>query len=274
MHSDHIISVGHELFNHIGHEAHGSQTQYILSFIVAGTLTMQHKEPVTLKANMFTLVPAGVPHSLIGGENLEIWWVSFCPTCLGMSEKDPLMTPFRQVRLGAIPALQLSKARVNWTISLLTQLQIMMTLDGADNIEVIKSLLNLLLYEVQKANELGLLSHIRSDKVTAALDYIQLNYIKSISLKDVAQAVHCSPSYLATKVKMETGFSVGQWIIKTRLTQACAKLLHTDKAVNTIVYELGWSDTTHFIRQFKKAYGMTPASWRKTQQDITLKPTV
>jgi AraC family transcriptional regulator, arabinose operon regulatory protein len=32
-----------------------------------------------------------------------------------------------------------------------------------------------------------------------------------------------------------------------------------------IVEELGWNDTTHFIRQFKKAYGDTPAAWRKKQ---------
>ncbi len=260
------MSVGHEFHDHIGYEAHGSQTQYILCLLVGGSLTMQHKEPITLQENMFTLVPAGIPHSLVDGENLEIRWVSFCPTCLGMNEQDPLMTPFRQVRLGAIPALELCKTRVSWTISLFTQLQRMMTNYQPSNAVVLKSLLNLLLYEVQQANQLPLLKQVRSNKVTAALDYIQLNYMHSISLKDVAKAVHTSPSYLATKVKAQTNYSVGQWIIKTRLTQACAKLLHTDKAINTIVYELGWGDTTHFIRQFKKTYGVTPASWRKQQR--------
>ncbi|MCF6433951.1 AraC family transcriptional regulator [Pseudoalteromonas sp. MMG022] len=268
MHSDHIISVGHEFFETLGNESHGSQTQYILSFITSGNLTMHYKEPVKLSSNMFTLVPAGMPHGLISGEKVAVWWMSFCPTCMGMTENDPLMQPFAQIRTGALPAFKLSKDRAKWVISLFHELQLVANNLGNNQITHVSSLLNLILIEVNNASKVFASNHTRSDKVTAALEYIHQHYAKSISLKDVAKAVHSSPSYLATKVKAQTGYSVGEWIIKNRLAQACARLLHTDKPVNTVVYELGWNDTTHFIRQFKKAYGVTPASWRKSQQNI------
>jgi len=50
------------------------------------------------------------------------------------------------------------------------------------------------------------------------------------------------------------------------LSQACAQLLHTSLPVSQLAEQLGWSDTTHFIRQFKKHMGLTPAAWRKTHK--------
>ena len=82
----------------------------------------------------------------------------------------------------------------------------------------------------------------------------------------MADAIHCSPSHLAFLMKQHTGYTVGQWVIRSRLTQACSRLLHSNQEISQLVYELGWHDVTHFIRQFKKAYGMTPAAWRKQQK--------
>jgi AraC-like DNA-binding protein len=34
-------------------------------------------------------------------------------------------------------------------------------------------------------------------------------------------------------------------------------------AVDQIAPKIGWQDTRHFIQQFRKIYGVTPAAWRK-----------
>ena len=133
-------------------------------------------------------------------------------------------------------------------------------------LEVTRSWLVLLLYEIQLGSQVALKGKATSGKVLAALDYMQQAFLKPISLKDVAQQVHASPSYLATKVKNETGYSVGQWLTRHRLTHAATKLQHTDIPIAHLAEELGWMDTTHFIRQFKKAFGETPAAWRKRQR--------
>lgn len=268
MHSEHAISIGHEFIEKLTGEEHGSQTEYILTFINKGTLTMQHRGLVELGANMFTLIPAGMPHSLIEGEDLDLWWLSFCPNCLDLNENSPLMRPFRQVRLGALPVLKLDEKRLACLNLLFNELQQALANTCTEYVEVYRSLLILILHEISKAITLDKYLTASSGKVIAALDFIQAHYLEAISLKDVAKAVHTSPSHLATLVKKETGYSIGQWIVRNRLTQACSKLLHTKTPISLIVEELGWNDTTHFIRQFKKAYGDTPAAWRKKQKSL------
>lgn len=97
----------------------------------------------------------------------------------------------------------------------------------------------------------------------SAMNYIQQHFLTPISLQQVAEAVHVSAPYLAALFKHETGFSVGQWIQQKRMTEACSRLLHTDQPISLIAEQIGISDTTHFIRQFKKTMGCTPAKWRK-----------
>ncbi|MBB1342872.1 helix-turn-helix transcriptional regulator [Pseudoalteromonas sp. SR45-6] len=268
MHSEHTISIGHEFIDNLSGEEHGSQTEYIVTFINKGTLKMHHRGVVELDANMFTLIPAGMPHSLIEGENLDVWWVSFCPSCLGFNENDPLMRPFRQVRLGALPILKLDEKRLSSITFMFNELQQALKNAHTNYLEVYRSLLILILYEIEKATQLEKYVVTGSNKVVSALDYIQRHFLEPISLKDVAKAIHCSPSHLATLVKKDTGYSIGDWITRNRLTEACSRLLHTKAPINLIVEELGWNDTTHFIRQFKKAYGDTPAAWRKQQRAI------
>jgi AraC family transcriptional regulator, arabinose operon regulatory protein len=272
MHSEHAVSIGRECLDTISAEDHGSQTEYVVTFINSGRLKMQHRGVVELTANMFMLIPAGMPHSIIEGRELDIWWFSFCPHCLGLNDNDPLMRPFRQVRLGSLPVLKLSEKRLPYITLLFNELQ--QTLVGQQAkvqikyLQVYKSLLTLILHEIEKATPPENYITANSNKVIAAMEYIQGHYLESISLKDVAKAVHCSPSHLATLVKTDTGKSVGEWIAGSRLAEACSRLLHTQCPINLIVEELGWNDTTHFIRQFKKAYGLTPAAWRKKQRSI------
>lgn len=265
MHSNHAISLGHEFIKQIDEQDHGSNTEYVFTLISKGSLRISYQDVLEIHENTFTLVPAGIPHRLISGENLEIWWVGFCPNCLNLQENSTIMQPFRQVRLGAMPAVKISPQRLPYIVTLLTELQDELKRKHHDQMDIIRSLLLLLLNEIKKSTSLSHSPTSSPDKVTAALDYIQQHYLRPISLKDVAIAVHSSPSHLATLVKNSTGFSIGQWIIRNRLTEACSRLLHTQIPINLIVEELGWNDTTHFIRLFKKAYGDTPAAWRKKQ---------
>jgi AraC-like DNA-binding protein len=79
----------------------------------------------------------------------------------------------------------------------------------------------------------------------------------------VAAEVHRTPTHVAATIKAATGYSVGQWISAGRVAEAAARLAHTDESIDQITTRVGWQDTTHFIRQFRKAYGSTPAAWRR-----------
>lgn len=247
--------------------AETSHTEHVLSYLVSGTLQMQHGGPVTVEAGSVTLVPAGVPHGLLGGEDVELWMVSFCAGCLTLDEHQPLMGPFHNARLGALPVVQIPKARQAKLLRLLTDLEEELKSTDPTARELSRCLLLLLLGEVRRAPDSQALTSVAGSLVGDALAFIQSRCLEPISLRDVAKAVHRSPAHVATQVKGSTGYTVGEWINAGRVAEAAARLLHTDERVAEVAESVGWKDTTHFIRQFKKSFGTTPAAWRRSKRN-------
>lgn len=94
------------------------------------------------------------------------------------------------------------------------------------------------------------------------IHYIQSHYRESISLYDVARAMGRSPAYLTDRVRRETGRTVLRWIIDCRMQEAQHLLQDSEMTVNRIAEVLGYTDTSHFIRQFRQYHGMSPQLWR------------
>ena len=263
-HATQPLSAGHEFIASLGHEDHGAHTEHLLMLFLDGQLTMQHRDIITLEPGQLLLIPAGTPHGIVRGSNVRVWWLSFCCSCLDLDEEQPLMAPFGQIRRGALPIFTPEASRQPYLVTLFEEAQRESALSTAESATVLKSLLLLLLNEVKKAMPTAV-PLPASSQVADALSYIQQHCLTGISLKHVAAAVHRSPGYLATQLKQQTGYSAGEWITRYRLTEACARLLHTDDNIELIATQIGWQDVTHLIRQFKKAYGQTPAAWRKQQ---------
>ncbi len=92
--------------------------------------------------------------------------------------------------------------------------------------------------------------------------FIESHYHGQIGLCDVAKAVKRSPAYLTDLVHRETGRTVLSWIIERRMAEARHLLLVTNQAVQQIAEAVGYLDTGHFIRQFRRFNGTTPQAWR------------
>ena len=102
--------------------------------------------------------------------------------------------------------------------------------------------------------------------LAGVFSFIEENFARSISLKDVAGAMGYCPSYLTDLVRRCTGQTVNYWIIKRRIALACSLLRETDRSVNQIALETGYQNEGHFFRQFRQHCGTTPLAWRKSQQ--------
>jgi AraC family transcriptional activator of pobA len=134
---------------------------------------------------------------------------------------------------------------------------------AAESPDLTRALLLLLLGEVERAMPGADRPAAPGTLVSKALEFIQSRCLEPISLRDVAAAVYRTPAHVTATVKKETGYSVGQWISASRVAEAVARLAHTGDPLDAIAEHVGWKDKTHFIRQFRKAYGVTPAAWRR-----------
>lgn len=96
--------------------------------------------------------------------------------------------------------------------------------------------------------------------------YIDDNYTKSISLKDIAQEVNFSPTYLASLLRQLLGNTALELIRERRMLEARRLLLNTENDISKIGELVGYKSTTYFIRQFRRVHNQTPYVWRNNRR--------
>ncbi|OXL85820.1 hypothetical protein BCV73_24135 [Paenibacillus sp. SSG-1] len=85
---------------------------------------------------------------------------------------------------------------------------------------------------------------------------------QTIDLESIANRFGVSPSYATRFFKDHTGCPLMKYIDSIRMDQAKKLLKTTDLPLKDIMNEVGYVDSTNFIRKFKKAEGITPIRYR------------
>lgn len=88
-----------------------------------------------------------------------------------------------------------------------------------------------------------------------------------VSLDKLSQYLGRSRSYVSHFFKKKTGKSLRAYCNDLKLVLARKLLVSTDMSVTEIAFEVGFDDTSYFIRLFKEKYGVTPHKYKKT--DLT-----
>ena len=102
-----------------------------------------------------------------------------------------------------------------------------------------------------------------SSALRPAMDYIEAHKGQRCTLSQMAMLCHLSPSYFSRLFLREFGQSYSSYLLQSRIKWAKELLMTTDKDINEIATLVGFSDSGHFIRNFKKFEGTTPARFRK-----------
>ncbi|MDB5093133.1 MAG: chemotaxis protein CheY [Candidatus Eremiobacteraeota bacterium] len=99
-------------------------------------------------------------------------------------------------------------------------------------------------------------------------EYIEQHYREHISLRDVAAALGYSRSHLTNLVSTATGKPLNAWIIERRIVAAQEQLTDPYATVAEVAASVGFGDTAHFSRKFKRIVGMTASEWRRKHTDV------
>ena len=100
--------------------------------------------------------------------------------------------------------------------------------------------------------------------VRKALDYIEANYMCSISTEDIARAAGVHVGHLHRIFPEETEMTIGEYLTHLRIEKAKSLLMHTDIPNASIATRTGISSQQYFCRLFKKETGMSPQEYRKS----------
>ena len=102
---------------------------------------------------------------------------------------------------------------------------------------------------------------IQQTPLRRALYYINDNFTKSISLKDIAKNSFLSVARLCELFKKQLSTTVGKYLTGKRISHA-KKLLSDGKSVSDTAIESGFCDYANFIRTFKNAVGVPPGKYK------------
>lgn len=104
-----------------------------------------------------------------------------------------------------------------------------------------------------------------------ALDYIDKNITRNISLYDICHETGFSVPHFYRLFKRLTGDTVGAYILRRRMLMAARELIESKKTITSIAYEYGFESHDVFTRAFTRLYGMSPNKYRHSSSPPPLK---
>ena len=100
-------------------------------------------------------------------------------------------------------------------------------------------------------------------QIVMALNFIHQNIENNINVIDVLKKVSISRRALEKRFLEVTGSAVYKYICNLRIKKFSDKLLESEKTINEIAIEVGFSDNKNLSRLFKQINGCTPLQYRK-----------
>jgi len=95
-----------------------------------------------------------------------------------------------------------------------------------------------------------------------ARDILHERFTESLRVSDLAASVGVHPAYLAGEFRHLYGRTIGEYVRRLRVRQACREMIESDASIAEIAAMVGFYDQSHFSRVFKQLTGMTPIKYR------------
>lgn len=95
--------------------------------------------------------------------------------------------------------------------------------------------------------------------------YINAHMSRKIVNSELADICGLSLQHFMKQFRAHYGIPPQEYIMRKRIRTAKYTLLNTDLSIDAISETLGFCNTSHFIRRFSEATGMSPAKFRKNR---------
>ncbi|MCD9023860.1 AraC family transcriptional regulator [Cohnella silvisoli] len=118
--------------------------------------------------------------------------------------------------------------------------------------------------------ELNLASALPANsQLGSALEYMEDNYSRPLTLAEIAKLLPASPSYMQRMFKQATGQSFTEYLQNIRMKKSTELLRHTTLTIKEIAEQVGYRDLKFFYALFRKKTGLSPRQYRNRAHGST-----
>lgn len=100
-------------------------------------------------------------------------------------------------------------------------------------------------------------------QIRRVIAYVDEHLNTTIRSRDLANVAHLSLSHFAHAFKQAFNETPLAYVGRRRLEQACRMMLCSNESLASIARECGYYDQSHFTRNFHRAMGVSPQTWRR-----------
>ncbi len=220
-----------------------------------------------VSANTLVVVPPFCIHKTEGGPYKRIN-INISPDLLSQFHNEFLMNTSKEI------AVKIDKNYIDIVTRLLkegTKIQSSMS-NNKVKVDCMLSLVQTIIYLLSIQNLVAISASSTAHKpknvspeVLKILSYINLNYNQQIQLKDLCDKFFLSKVSLCKKFKNVMNCSIMEYVSRMRLSKAKLLLRDTNKSIEEIAVECGFSSANYFGLIFKKEVGLSPLNYKKTR---------
>jgi len=103
---------------------------------------------------------------------------------------------------------------------------------------------------------------LQAYRLRRVLDYIGDNLAADLSLSELAAVAGMSPHYFAELFRRSTGEAPHRYVLLQRLERARQGLSDTKGSILEVGLDVGFQNSSHFARVFRKFVGISPSRFR------------
>lgn len=260
----HITHIGYypEAVNHFRKRKNGAE-QNILIYCQKGRGWITYDdEKHYLERNQLFILPANEPHSY-GADRHEPWsvfWVHF---------NGENMHLFNSIIGEKVIIGDSHCDRIEDRLQLFEE--IYQNLDmgyGVDNLEYVSHCFTYLLSTIKYVTQYREVKNPKElDVIQKSILFMKNNLEKNVVLEDIATNVGYSSSHFANIFQKKTSYSPMGYYNQLKIQRACSYLQFSNMMIKEIAFKLGYYDSFHFSKSFKKDMGMTPKVYRQKYKE-------
>ncbi len=129
------------------------------------------------------------------------------------------------------------------------------------NLAINNLLLNTLLYPFIEQGRRK--DEVSDKRVMEMTNYIRQNIYNPITINDLCQVAHLSPTHTTRLFSRYTGVTPVEYINERKIETACLLLATRNISIQDIAYKLSFNNISYFNSLFKRYTGSTPRKYRE-----------